>query len=698
MAAVRRAIALLVLVPLLVPAACGAPVRRPTEPAAGGGTTRRYEPLTIKPDAKAASLAVILGTDENNGSTVLTLPALPSKAQVDAMFVRLGPSGATGGVTPVRLSTAPNTDGQVQVGVYEELAGGTGSQWRAGVWVSAFVAASTLGKDLIDFSFSAASGGYIDGASASALMAAGFLATMTGEPIDPRATMTGILLPDGTIGPVAGIPEKFLGSLEKGKRKLGYPIGMRWARSETTGRMVDLVALARGHGAEAVELANIHDAYELLTGKHLPEPVPVPAEEMALDAATTQALEAKYRAWQQRVADEWAALLQLQQAGRLPGTLLALATHAQRAAEQAQRLHQQGLLAGAYAKMLQAWVYAASATSTHDVIAKLQAGDARGALAELATLDELDQRTAEVFREIGASAPQTLGDHLRMIAAFQAALRSWGFKVFARDSIASAKELIAQLATRSPVELRAPATGEAIVERVAPTVLLIGQTVVSAALAADELEILAAASVPYEGSIPDLQRIARSFQSAGTAGVNYFETLVVEPAASQLGVPLEQARVRIATTEPGYLVAYMLSRLDQVDGLPDELEQAWGAQSPQWSLLALAGSVLAYHTSAELIAKYHSLGLRLDPRTGRSRDVVSHPKAFANMLASAERNARASARAAKIATGSIPVPAKLAYQQATIVRAGDVSDQLQALSQYWMSSAYSQAAVMLARN
>jgi hypothetical protein len=293
---------------------------------------------------------------------------------------------------------------------------------------------------------------------------------------------------------------------------------------------------------------------------------------------------------------------------------------------------------------------------------------------------------------------EQLGDHLRMIAAFQAALRSWGFKVFARDSIAGAKDLIVQLSARSPYELRAPATAEALVERVAPTVLQIGQTVASAALASDELEILAAASVPYEGSIPELQRIAKSFQSAGTAGVHYFETLVVEPAATQLGVPVDQARVRVATTEPGYLVAYMLSRLDQVDGLPAELEKTWGAQSPQWSLLALAGSVLAYYTSAELIAKYHALGIRIDPRTGRSQDVVSHPKAFENMLASAERNARAAARAAKIATGSIPVPAKLAYQQATIVRAGDVADQLQALSQYWMSSAYSQAAVMLARN
>src|SRR5439155_87067 len=85
--------------------------------------------------------------------------------------------------------------------------GSTGPQWRAGVWVSAFVAATTLGKDLTDFTFSASTTGYIDGASASGLMAGGFLAAMTGTTVDPSVTMTGIINPDGTIGPVGGIPE-----------------------------------------------------------------------------------------------------------------------------------------------------------------------------------------------------------------------------------------------------------------------------------------------------------------------------------------------------------------------------------------------------------------------------------------------------------------------------------------------------------
>jgi len=77
---------------------------------------------------------------------------------------------------------------------------------------------------------------------------------------------------------------------------------------------------------------------------------------------------------------------------------------------------------------------------------------------------------------------------------------------------------------------------------------------------------------------------------------------------------------------------------------------------------------------------------------------VEHEKAFTNMLETAEKTARASARAARIATGAIPVQAKLVYQMATVKRDGDVSDKIDALVSYWMSSAYSQTAVMLARN
>ena len=159
---------------------------------------------------------------------------------------------------------------------------------------------------------------------------------------------------------------------------------------------------------------------------------------------------------------------------------------------------------------------------------------------------------------------------------------------------------------------------------------------------------------------------------------------------------IDEARMRVSMREPDYLVAYMLSRITQVEGLPKQLRDKWHEGSVAWALLSLAGSELAYYKASELIAKYYSLGVKTDSM-GKA-DSVEHDKAFTNMLASAERTARASARAARIATGGIPVQAKLAYQLASSERDGDLTDKLAALASYWQSSAFSQTAVMLARN
>ncbi|MGE0550350.1 MAG: S16 family serine protease [Kofleriaceae bacterium] len=673
--------------------ACGG--SRPARSPRPAGATKTYSPLGIKQDAKAPHQAVILGTDVNNGSTVVPLPAQPTRVVVEAMTVSLGTTIA-GGFTPVKLSAAPNPDGSVQVGIYEEMSGGTGTQWRAGVWVAAYVAASTLGKDLTDYTFSASSSGFIDGASASGLIAGGFLAAMTGAPIDPTVTMTGTINPDGTIGPVGGIPEKVTAAIDHGKKRIGFPIGMRWSTSEATGQRVDIVALAKRRGVVAVELASVHDVYRLLTGKELPVPVPLAEAEMALDPQTVTLLETKYRGWQQRLAGEWSGLLQLQQAGRLPDALVVLARQAEAHAARAERFHKQGMLPAAYTKMLAAWMSAATATDTYDVLARVQAGDIRGAIAAIGALDELEQRTVDLFDRIGAAPPTTISGHLTMIAAFQAALRAWGFKVVANEIVERTKALLARLSGLQASERRSRAIADQVVGSVAPTIVLIGRTVAETALAGELLELGGQTSSGYRCSAQIVKQLSTSFQSASVAGIHYFDTLLVEPFAKSNQVSLDEARMKFAISDPNYLVAYMMSHLQNAPGLPQQLKARWGERSLSWALLSLAGNELAFNHAAELVALHYSLGARTNP----IGDVVAieHDKAFRNMLATAERTARSAARAARIATGTIPVQATLSYQLARAQQDGDLSDQVSALASYWVSSAASQTAVMLARN
>ncbi len=677
--------------------ACGPPQRTEQPKAPPPLEVKTYAPLGIKADAKSPNKAVILGTDDKDGSTIVPLPATAATSAFDAMVVRMKPD-VVGNLTRVKVTTGPNPDQSVQVGIFEEFAGGAGPQWRAGVWVAAFVAATTLNKDLTDFTFSASSSGHIDGASASGIIAAGFLASITGAKVDDTATMTGMINPDGTIGPVDGIPEKFLAAIEKGKTRLGYPIGTRYAKSAKSGELIDLEKLARDHKAKAVEVADVHDAYTLLTGQILPRARPVPEADMALDPTFTTAIDARYKVWQQRLSMEWAAILQLESAGRLPAVLEYLRDTSKRFGESAADIHRRGLTGAAYARMFAGSLYAQVANQAYNVLANVQKGKIDEAVALLAKHDNLATLTHDVLTKIGTMRPPTMGGHLQMMAAFRAALRGWIFHSLATRAVELAKAHVATFKGKSSAELGSDATAESVINIVVPTLLYVGKTVAETTLATEQLELQNTADINYMCSLPNVRRMATSFQSAGAAGLTYFDTLLVLPYAEAAKISEDEARQQIAFKEPDYLVAFTGSRLSSLDGAPKDLKATWGEVSLPWGLLSLAGSQLAYLHAAELIAKYYSLGADVaDDGSGRVQK-IEQEKAFANVLAIAERTARASARAARIATGTIPVQAKLAYQNGIVDRDGTLSDKLDALGQFWAASAYSQSAVMLARN
>jgi uncharacterized protein len=201
-------------------------------------------PLAFADDAKRGDAALILGTDSRGGSTAVPLAAGAGQVTVDSLYVITGGATATGGVGPVELTAATSTSGQVKVGIFEDLSGGLGPSWRAGVWTASLVTADVLGKDLTDLTFTASASGRVDGASASGLMTAGYLAALLGHPVAADATMTGTINPDGTIGPVGGIPQKFEAAIAAGKKRLGYPLGLRQAIDANSGQEVDLVELA----------------------------------------------------------------------------------------------------------------------------------------------------------------------------------------------------------------------------------------------------------------------------------------------------------------------------------------------------------------------------------------------------------------------------------------------------------------------
>jgi len=106
-----------------------------------------------------------------------------------------------------------------------------------------------------------------DGPSAGAAMAIGFLAVLRGDPILRGVALTGTLQPEGRIGPVGAIPDKVRAAAREGYRTILIPQG------QFNGPLSDpkwnLNGLAMELGLTIKEVATIHEAYELMTGRRL---------------------------------------------------------------------------------------------------------------------------------------------------------------------------------------------------------------------------------------------------------------------------------------------------------------------------------------------------------------------------------------------------------------------------------------------
>ena len=671
-----------------------APSPGPTPGPRGPVTVR---PLAFADDAKRGDAALILGTDPRGGSTAVPLVTGAGQVTVDSLYVITGGATATGGVGPVELTAATSTSGQVKVGIFEDLSGGLGPSWRAGVWTASLVTADVLGKDLTDLTFTASASGRVDGASASGLMTAGYLAALLGHPVAADATMTGTINPDGTIGPVAGIPQKFEAAIAAGKKRLGYPLGLRQAIDANSGQEVDLVELAAARGAVAVEVADVFAAVELLTGKTLPRPVPVEVEAMAPPPSVLAALDRQYEHWHALIVPTWPQVLTLASSAAAPGVISGFARQAIADYELAERLRAEGNGAAALRLLNRAWFAAATATSSAEILALAVAPDLDGALARLTQAEELATSTDQALAALGEQKPDTMGGHLQLMSAFRLAITGWAFRSMAStEHLPKARAAITALAALPAAERKLASAAHRAAPDVVTAVGAVARAVVGLGRAASTLEVEAATTLDYRCSLPNVRRLATSFRAAAASNLAYLDALFVAELAKAQRVPVDQAKVMFAAREPGYLVALIGANVTTMDGLPSALKTAWGEDSIAWALFTLTAGELSFGETSSLITEYYSLQteLGLDGRVVS----VAHPAALDNMLAWAERRTREYARAAQVATGSVPVQTQLYYQIAAQQQTGDLPDKLSALSTYWTAMQFAQTAVMLARN
>ncbi|MDI3340697.1 MAG: hypothetical protein QJR03_09210 [Sphaerobacter sp.] len=642
---VRRVTSLLAVLALLL-AGCGGSRDTPTP-----GATPAPSPTT-------ATAAAASPTPASAPSPA----ASGEPIEVEALWYGVDASGPIGGTSSVRVRVQENPGQGLRVGFFESEVGGSGDQWRAAGWMAVITASLLLGKDPSHYEFSFDVAGRIDGPSAGGLMTVAVLAGYLGDTIRPDVTMTGTINPDGTIGPVGGIPHKLEGAAQAGKTLVLVPGGQRYDTDARAGQAVDVVEVGKRLDVEVQLVSDIYAAYRLLTGSELPQ-LPDGGQRPAFPPRAFDKLRASAITWISRYQQDRSRFTA--QPAEVQEYHADTILEADRYAGEADSALTQGQAAVAYQYALYAATLAkvGAQAAEFDTIYLTQGIDPLIERLNAASAAEL--RMAATLERLKAESPRTATDAVALMDAY--------------SNLAVAQGMIVEAQVVIQDLLDNP---EATEDDLLNAIYLASYNYANADIYLDlALDSLSTGTGFGTSPAPDsalLTAMAETLRRGGEANLRYFETLVINPWAEEHGIHPEVAKYYFMNYDSDYLNAVASSA--GVTNLAGAM-----SEPAQVAQLTLGSALAAYSASAALVAKYYSLGAQLDEYAS----VVGYERssALADMLDLADRRASDLLR---VVAEEEPVPSLYYYEAGRILRQGDPADQLVALNYYWQSAILSQ--------
>lgn len=654
----------------LVDSPTATPVSSDTSPAMAQPTDKPHVAVfPTAPRVPASPTAPVFAT----APVLATVAAQPIQfaertVHVDALNVREGPP-ASGGTNAVDVRVRPVVStGSLHVGFVETGVGAIGAQWHASGWVAVLLGSMMLGVDPTNYEFYFTNQGYIDGPSAGGLMTVAVLAALRGDTPRPDATMTGTVNPDGTIGPVGGIPHKLQGAVAKGKKLVLVPIGQRYDLDMNTKQMVDLVSTGQTLGLEVREVGNVYDAYAAIVGKPLPRPV-VSAGTPQFPNKAFDAIKTKLGDWYKRYDDERNQYNRLSASTR---NWLAKYVEEQNAlASQSIKDLNQGLVGLAYFEI----TTAASNMRTANIDGQLTERYARGfdtALDYLLQLTEVGQDLDAALKTLQSQQPNTVSDLVGLFDAYSSLGAGEGLIISAEGRITSLKNRMSKLTQ----------------DQILDELIDIGEDMGSAGnyiqMALDTAQFesgYGSTPVPKQSVVA---AVADTLSQAGEANLALFESTIIGPTAKEVGLTNESVKGQLLDKDGDYRVAVLA-------GIGEG--ELYGRMSSgiHRSAMVFGNAQNVYAFSASLIAKHYSLGAKMDKDlkvTG-----YSNAKALGEMLDFADQRTR---ELIGLCGSETPVAAILYYENAHTLRQGSAADQLTALNYYWQAVALAQADAFMA--
>lgn len=610
--------------------------------------------------------------------------------EVDFLWVRAqgGKPTAEGGATRARVALAPNPGGSVRVGVFEESPGSIGESWRATVWMAAVMSALATGQELAAQRVTVEANGFIDGPSAGSLMAAAMTAVRLGVPVRSDVTMTGTVNPDGTIGPVGGVPQKVLAALQQGKKVIGYPPGQGRAHDPISGRVVDLRAMAAAHGAKVVEIDDLERAYALLTGQKLDRPAPLSIDDMRLPDGMRAGLTRRCEDWLRRARKD----LSTTPAASAPGgPIRELVQQASAHATEAEGYLRRGAVAVAYWHSARTAVEASVAATLTRFYSLASGGKLPQALGNLKRLSSrVDRRFENLTARLVGAEPKGVDSMLALLDALETAVAAF-------KRVAQGVALYQEITTKAQAMLARPgAMAPAEVANLAAEILkpvrFFAIADIALQVAADGIDL--SLVLKGGGKVDEAQQehLTELFTRAAQANLHYFDHVFLEQLSRRGGATLEQTRLRFAQADEAYFAARAHLMLPQT-----QLAKVFGPDTELTAAAQLAGALSSFLRSSDVIARYDTFEIEKDPQTGALKR-IGRDKLFWRALALAERKAREHAAIARKRTGRVPAMALLSYQTALVYQERpEIEDRLVALEHFWRASVWSQLAANIAR-
>ncbi|MFV0444186.1 MAG: S16 family serine protease [Planctomycetaceae bacterium] len=516
----------------------------------------------------------------------------------------------TGTCINARVEVGGAPAGRPRIGVYEPEVGGTTDVWRAASWSAALVAAQLTNFDPRAVQLSVEVRRSTDGPSAGALMTVAIVAAIRGDTLRNDTTMTGTINPDGTIGPVGGIPLKIEGVAGAGKSRLLIPSGQLTDVDPRTDQAVDLARYGKAVGVEVLPVRNVREAYMALTGVELPHgragDLPdIPAE---LKQLTLQRIE-RWVKMSKSAAEKYY--------GMNEASRTAFSEHyidrAKESFELANEFKDDDAISAAYMEVVQGALYVWVAHEYGRYTYAIQHQGLDGAIqlpVHNSWLVDQIQDTTDKMRRFRPKTISQMGMYLNAGRCY--------FEGLCANDVA---EDFKRLQNSTYIQTIAASTefrGNSGLDK-SVFALQAGLFQIIAWIdmkLAEDLLILAESygGEPFDTQ-PQLVHIAEYYRRGAEANMTLVDGLLVVPQAREQEVPADVLRAFLPVTDSFYGTAHV--GLDRVmDTLPGLI-----GPGEQLEYIRLAAAMYLHSVTATLIAEYYSIGVTYDT-DGRIAGVV----------------------------------------------------------------------------